>query len=217
MMEGNAISYAGLRTGGTTRLALISGNVFLHTACHDIVNAWNASRPVSSYYDLSTTLDAWIPYIPWTWTVYYFGDLYILLWGSYVVWKMPPRGFPRSVIVYSGMIIAGALIQLALPARSPWPLDATFVQQWFHRQITYDPYVCLPSMHVALAVLPASMAFDVFSSRAVKITSAVLAALVSVSTVTLKEHYIVDVGAGVILALFFYALWKKGMSHGIPG
>jgi ribonuclease HII len=132
--------------------------------------------------------------------VYYVGDLYILFWGAIVVWKMPHREFTRAIPVYGAMIIIGALMHIVFPGRSPWPENGAFVQRWFHEQITFDPYVCLPSMHVALTVLPACMTFDVLSSRSVRIVSTVLAALITVSTITLKEHYALDAVAGTLLA-----------------
>jgi membrane-associated phospholipid phosphatase len=198
----------GTRPGGIARAGLISGNIALHTICHDIVNAWNAKRPSSDFHDFSTSIDQWIPYVPWTWVVYYFGDLYILFWGSYVVWKMPHRDFTRTILVYSVMIIAGALMHFALPGRSPWPENGSWVQHWFHERITFDPYVCLPSMHVALTVLPTCMTFDLFSARPVRIVTTILAVLITVSTLTLKEHYALDALAGILLGLICYAFWR---------
>ena len=197
------------RSGSVTRVLLISGNVVLQTLCHDAVNAWNAARPSSDLYDFSTVVDQWIPYIPWTWTVYYFGDIYVLFWGAYVVWKMPHGDFLRAYLVYFAMIVTGALVQYLMPGRSPWPEDGAFVQHWFHEQITFDPYVCLPSMHVALAVLPACMTFDVIRARSLRILTVVITVLITISTLTLKEHFALDAVAGIMLALICYAFWRK--------
>jgi hypothetical protein len=195
------------------RAALISMNILLHTACHDLVTAWNAARPSRDFYDFSTPLDRWIPYLGWSWIAYYFGDLYILLWGSFVVWNMPSRQFFWAVPVYSVMIIAGALTHFALPGYSPWPEQGSLVQHWFHEHITFDPNVCLPSMHVALTVLPTCMAYDVFHSRVVHILCTVAAVLITVSTVTLKEHFVLDALAGLLLGLLFYVVWKKASAN----
>jgi len=199
---------AASRQRSILRAALIAGIALLHVLCHHFANAWNAARPASDLHDFSTAVDQWIPYLPWTWVVYYFGDLYILLWGSYVVWNIPQRKFPRALLVFAAMIVAGALVQIAIPGRSPWPENGSAVQHWFHERVTFDPYVCLPSMHVALAVLPSCMTFDVFPARPVRILITVLAALITASTLTLKEHYALDAVAGLILALSCYAFWR---------
>jgi membrane-associated phospholipid phosphatase len=193
---------------GIVRATLIAVNVVLHTVCHDLVTAWNAVRPSSNFHNFSTSIDHWIPYLGWTWIFYYFGDLYIFLWGSCVVWKMPSRQFYRAVAVYSIMIVLGALTHFVVPAYSPWPDHPSPIQVWFHEHITFDPNVCLPSMHVALTVLPTCMTFDIFSSRTVKILAFLSAVLITVSTLTLKEHYAMDAIAGLVLALVSYVVWK---------
>jgi membrane-associated phospholipid phosphatase len=193
----------------TLRAALIAGNIALHTGLHDTVTALNAARPPSAFYDFALPIDGWIPYISWTWVIYYFGDIYILFWGSIVVWNLPSRQFYRAVAAYTAMIVVGAALHLALPGVSPWPEGGSAVQQWFHENITYDRNVCLPSMHVALALLPSCMTFDAFRSRTAGAVAIAIAALVAISTVTLKEHYLLDVIAGVFLALVVYAIWKR--------
>lgn len=211
----DAVTGAGdLRPGRAARAALISGIIALFFAIHDAVTAINAARPPGAIHDLSLPVDGRIPYLAWTWVIYYFGDLYILIWGSIVVWKMPSRQFTRAVIAYAVMILIGAGVHLALPGRSPWPDDGSVVQHWFHEVVTNDRNVCLPSMHVAFALLSACMTFHVFRSRSAGVVALVLTVLISASTLTLKEHYALDVAAGALLALAVYAAWK--VSDGTP-
>jgi membrane-associated phospholipid phosphatase len=200
---------ASLRPPRTLRAVLISANIALHIAVHDLVTGINAARPASVFRDLALPIDGQIPYVAWTWVIYYFGDLYILFWGSYVVWKLPSRQFSRAVVAYTVMILVGAAIHLAFPGRSPWPEEGAAVQHWFHEQITYDRNVCLPSMHVALTLLPTCMTFHLFRSRGVRIVVSIAALLISASTVTLKEHFVLDVIAGTVLALVVYAVWRR--------
>lgn len=208
-MKRAATSSEGIRPPGTTRAAFILGNILLFLATHDFVTALNASRPSSAFYDLSLPVDSWIPYVSWTWVIYYFGDLYIPIWGTIVVWKLASRQFYRAVVAYSAIILVGAAMHLALPGRSPWPEDGSVVQHWFHETFTYDRNVCLPSLHVALALLPTCMTFHVFPSRTVGIVATIITALIAISTITLKEHFVLDVIAGTILALVVYVLWKQ--------
>ena len=208
-----------LRPPRAVRAALLAGNIALQTALHDLVTALNATRPPSAFYDFSLPIDSWFPYVAWTWVIYYFGDLYILFWGSIVVWRLPSRQFYRAAVAYAAMIVVGAGMHLALPGISPWPENGSAVQQWFHEQITYDRNVCLPSMHVALALLPSCMTFDAFRSRAAGTVAIIISAFIAISTVTLKEHFVLDVIAGIVLALAVYAIWRRpgGDQPGKPG
>ncbi len=196
--------------GWRRRLTAISAIVFLHAGCYYVVNLVNSRREFSAFADLEIALDRWVPFVEWTWTIYYFGDLYIVLWGAFVVWRMPELWFRRAMLAYAGMIVVGAAIQLALPARAPWPEALGGAQRWAHGLIAMRPYACLPSMHVALSVLPAALGVAVLDGRWLRTASVVLAILITISTVTLKEHFVLDAAAGVLLALCAYVYWLVG-------
>ena len=143
----------------------------------------------------------------WTWTIYYFGDVYITIGAAFIVWRLNLKKFKNATLVYSGMIFSGALIQVLLPAQAPWPEKIIPSHLFFHDLIKMKPYACFPSMHVALAVLPACLLFSVTKNKLIRILSTTTAALISFSTITLKEHYVMDVVSGLVLALIFYAVW----------
>jgi membrane-associated phospholipid phosphatase len=65
------------------------------------------------------------------------------------------------------------------------------------------PYNCFPSLHVALSCVAASSIAEV--DRRAGIGAWFLAALIVLSTVLLKQHYLADVAAGALLA--FVAHW----------
>jgi len=196
--------------GWRSRLTAIAAVVLLHAGCYYVVNLINSWRALSTFVDLEIALDRWIPFLEWTWTIYYLGDLYIVFWGAFVVWRMPGHWFRRAILTYAGMIVVGAAIQLALPASAPWPATLNDAQRWVHDLIAMRPYACLPSMHVALAVLPAALGVTVLDQRWLKILSVGLAVLITLSTVTLKEHFVLDAAAGVLLALAAYLYWRVG-------
>lgn len=173
-----------------------------------MVNLINSFRPYSSFYDFHTIIDSWIPYIGWTWIFYYFGDIFILVGASIIVLRLSDMKFFRAMYVYSGMIITGALFQIALPGKAPWPYDLASVQQFVHNLISMRPYACLPSMHVALSVLPVCILFSVFKSSLIRFFSTLLAVLITVSTLTLKEHFFLDALTGLMLGLVFYGFWR---------
>lgn len=83
------------------------------------------------------------------------------------------------------------------------------LQQIVHRMLRLDRYACLPSMHVALTVFPTCLAFSVCPSRLVQSGLVLMTVLISLSTLTFKEHVALDVVAGVVLALAFYAVWSR--------
>lgn len=196
--------------GWRSRLTAICGIVFLHVGCYFLVNLINSRRELSAFVDLEIALDRWVPFLEWTWTIYYLGDLYIVLWGAFVVWRMPRRWFRRAILAYAGMIVVGAAIQLAVPARAPWPAALSDAQRWVHGLISMRPYACLPSMHVALTVLPTALGIAVLADRWLRTMSVGLAILITLSTVTLKEHFVLDAAAGVLLAFSAYVYWLVG-------
>lgn len=191
------------------RLLLMSGVVILHLACYNfLVRDINGQRAPSELLNLQTVVDSWIPYAGWTWFFYYLGDLYIVFFAAYVVWKLPEAKFLRSVWIYIVMIIFGALLQIALPSKSPWPESLASVQHWFHISFSINPYACLPSMHVALAVLPTCIGLRILKSFWLKALSIAMASLIAISTISMKEHYFLDSLSGVIFALLFYVIWR---------
>lgn len=190
------------------RLPALAAVVALHIALYYLVNFVNSGRPAGSLLDFEIPIDGWIPFIPSSAIVYYLGDAYILLWGSFVLSRLPPRGFRRAIVAYAGMIAVGAAIQLMLPARAPWPAEPAAMQAWVHDAIALRQYACLPSMHVALSVLPAALSVSVLERPSARWASVVAAALITISTLTLKEHYFLDSATGVLLGLSAFAWWR---------
>lgn len=78
-------------------------------------------------------------------------------------------------------------------------------------QLNYDldpPLNCFPSLHVAWAFVSALTCYRVH--RGVGIAAQVWAALIGVSTLYTKQHYVVDVIAGMAMAYFAYAIFLRG-------
>jgi len=198
------------RPSPQVRVVGMAGIALLHIVWYYVVNITNSYRPSTVFVDLSLAIDRWIPYVGWTWVIYYFGDLYIVIWAGVVFWQIPRSRFDRAVYAYGGMIVVGATMQLLVPATAPWPANPTAAQQWMHELISMRPHACMPSMHVALTVLPAGLAVSVLHSRLLRFSSTILAALITVSTLTLKEHFFLDAVTGVALGLAAYAFWRAG-------
>lgn len=196
--------------GPRVRAALVAGVVVLHFGVYRLVNVVNARRPASALLDLSTRVDDWLPYLGWTWIVYYAALPYVLVFGSLVVLRLPRRLAVRAAGTYVAMVLAGGALQLLFPAHSPWPAEISPAQRFFHEAVSYDPFVCLPSMHVALVTLTACFSSAGSRTARARIAHGAMVVLVSLSTLTLKEHYVWDVVAGGLLAAAAFLVWRRG-------
>jgi H+/Cl- antiporter ClcA len=77
------------------------------------------------------------------------------------------------------------------------------------------PYNCFPSLHVAHSFVSALTCYRVH--RRVGITAVVCAALVGLSTLFTKQHYVLDVIAGVFLACVAHVVFLRSYrSEEIP-
>jgi membrane-associated phospholipid phosphatase len=193
------------------RLTVILSIAFLHLSCFLLVNTINARRPVEAFKNLEIALDRKVPYLAWTGVVYYFGDLFVVLFAALIIWNMQRARFRRVAFVYAGMILAGAIIQLLIPGRAPWSENLAAFQKAFHGSLGLRPYACLPSMHVALSVFPALLSLSFSKSAGLKLLYIACAVLIGISTVTFKEHYILDVVGGTVLAFIFYWVLAMGI------
>ena len=70
------------------------------------------------------------------------------------------------------------------------------------------PYNCFPSLHVAHSFVSALTCWRVH--RGVGIGTGICASLVALSTLLTKQHYVLDVIAGVLLASIAYAVFLRG-------
>lgn len=201
------------RLSAPARAALMVGTGLLHLAVYFAVNELNAGRPASEFWSARTPVDRWIPYVGWTSIVYYLGDLYIVGWGAFVVWRLRGRDFLAGLGAFAAIILAGASIQALFPVEAPFPRELSPVQAFIHGRLSVRPFATFPSMHVALATLPAALAPAVASRRAAR-WSAAAAVAIAVSTVTAKEHFVLDAVAGAALGLGGFALWRKTRSMG---
>ena len=96
-----------------------------------------------------------------------------------------PTSLPRPAVLGDGFF--------------PWTLG-----------LTYDvdsPRNCFPSLHVAWAFVAALSCYRVH--RGVGLAAMGWACLVGVSTLYTKQHYLVDVIAGVIMAILAYVLFLR--------
>ncbi|HKP85717.1 MAG TPA: phosphatase PAP2 family protein [Blastocatellia bacterium] len=157
-------------------------------------------------------IDRLIPFIGWTVWIYH-TQFFILLFAVGAL--ETSAGISRTL--YS-MGLASALsfcVFFFYPTELPRPTVETggLTAQAFQLLYAIDPATnCFPSLHVALAWLAA---LGVAEERARAGTFAVVwAALISLSTMTTKQHYFIDVMAGVLVAGVCRALAKGLLGAG---
>jgi membrane-associated phospholipid phosphatase len=167
--------------------------------------------PYPGYLELKTWLDTAIPYVSWSWIIYYFGFFYITVWGALGIWLMSNRALRRTILVYVGLVLTGGVLHLLLPSDSPWPLvqRLSSAQHSFKSTCNIEPLAGFPSMHAAMSTLPTFIIFYRFKSWSFRILSTVLALLVCLSIITAREHWAIDVPAGIALGLAAGWVWRR--------
>ncbi len=181
------------------------------------------------YYDISLSLDRWIPLSPvWIWA-------YLL----YYPFCLVPFLFP-TVLNDTRLFVriaAGFLIQFIVA----WPIFYFFPTRIIHPVLTgttfsvlavqglyrVDAGCCiLPCLHVANS-LYTGLVLRRFLSPRWSVPIFFVVGLISASTLLIKQHLVVDVLAGVLLGFAAYAFylstarlwvaaWDEGSSSEVP-
>lgn len=126
-----------------------------------------------------------------------------------VVWRRPTLGrLARLVRAFAFTLTGAYTTYLVFPVRLDRPALSghSLATRMLALEYRDKPYNHLPSLHVALAVLVALGCADDRRFRSWLIPAT---AVMAVSTIFVKQHYIVDVLAGVLLALASWRLARK--------
>jgi membrane-associated phospholipid phosphatase len=158
----------------------------------------------------AVALDRALPLQP-AWALVY-GTLYLFLIVLPVFVVRQEEQIRRTVFAYLSIWITSYVIFLAYPTMAPRPSDVIGkgFAVWGLRFL-YDadpPYNCFPSLHVAHSFVSALTCYRVH--RRVGIAAMICASIVGLSTLFTKQHYILDVIAGILLACFWVAYNVSG-------
>lgn len=157
--------------------------------------------------DLTTAIDAWIPFVGWTIWPYLFGIAFSL---TPLVAVRCHRLFRLVAVGYVVVITVSLTCFAVFPVTStelrlnPAALDIDPISKWaimaLHALDTSSNL--FPSLHVSLAALAA---FSIWKAaprwRLLAVTSA---ATVAISVCTVKQHVVFDVVGGLALAAVAY-------------
>ena len=142
--------------------------------------------------------------------------LYVILLPLFIVQQ--PAQIRRTVFAYLTVWITAYACFLAWPTVASRPakvLGDGFVLWGLRSLYDFDPpYNCFPSIHVAHSFVSAVACYRVH--RGVGTAAAIAASLVGVSTLFTKQHYILDVIAGIALAAIAWAVFLRKRSGDVP-
>ena len=154
-------------------------------------------------------LDRVVPLQP-AWALVY-GSLYLFLILLPVFVVRQEEQIRRTVLAYLMVWIAAYVCFLAYPTQAPRPAEAlgegfaVWGLRFLYR--ADPPYNCFPSLHVAHSFVSALTCYRVH--RGLGIAAAFCASLVGVSTLYTKQHYVLDVLAGIFLACVAYVVFLR--------
>ncbi len=145
-----------------------------------------------------------------TWALIY-GSLYLFVIVLPVFVVRQDEQIRRTVLAYLIVWITAYVCFLVYPTVAPRP--AKVIGEGFGvwgLRFLYSadpPYNCFPSIHVAHSFVSALTCYRVH--RGVGIAAGFCAALIGVSTLYTKQHYVLDVIAGIVLAGVAYLVFLR--------
>lgn len=161
--------------------------------------------------------DRVVPLQP-TWVLVY-GSLYLFVILLPVLVVRQEEQIRRTVLAYLMVWITAYACFLIYPTMAPRPdevIGEGFAVWGLRFLYSADPpYNCFPSLHVAHSFVSALTCYRVH--RGVGIAAALCASLIGVSTLFTKQHYILDVIAGIFLACVADVVFlRNDPREGIP-
>ena len=154
-------------------------------------------------------LDRLIPLQP-AWALVY-GSLYLFLIALPVFVVRQKGQIRRTVLSYLAVWITAFVCFLLYPTKAPRPAEVIGdgFGVWALRLLygMDPPYNCFPSIHVAHSFVSALTCYRV--NRRVGIATGLAASLIGISTLFTKQHYVLDVIAGVFLAWAAYLVFLR--------
>ncbi|POA28588.1 MULTISPECIES: phosphatase PAP2 family protein [unclassified Pseudomonas] len=171
-------------------------------------------RVITPRYSWVTPLDEVIPFIAQSWWAYVLFFPFVLLAAAYVS-ANAFRAFKNATgIAFGVAILCFWLFPEYVPRPDIGSIDNAFLHQRLSRlwQLDLASNGC-PSLHVAVTCL----ACRALWSRHYKWLTGITGLLICLSTLTLKQHTLIDVAGGVLLALACaLATQRQGSNARVP-
>lgn len=188
------------------KLVLAVSATALHGLLYGIPNRIHLAPPMELR---MTWLDRAVPFVPESFWLY-LSD-YLLVFIAFLLCRRPGSA-ARFIYAFMTTVLVATLVHGMWPttyprALFPVPEDASPFVHWMvarFREVD-SPASCMPSLHVATAFLSAFAVVWEGDRRAPALVA--WAALIWGSTLTTKQHYVLDGVAGLLLALAVWALF----------
>ncbi|HVI04052.1 MAG TPA: phosphatase PAP2 family protein, partial [Enhygromyxa sp.] len=155
-------------------------------------------------------IDRAIPFVPWT--VWLYGTITWVCLGAWLTVPSRAAG-ARLLASISIAAITCSIVFVLFPTSFPrelYPLeslDSASLRELSRLRAADSPSNCLPSLHVALAWgIALSWAGNFRERRLVQAAAIAWALIISVTTITTKQHFVVDVPSGAAVGVF--AWWS---------
>jgi membrane-associated phospholipid phosphatase len=153
-----------------------------------------------------TFVDKMMPFLPDSIWIYnsQFLMVFLALWSC--------SNTVRRTATYYAMALAtiiSSLFFVFMPTEFPHQIlheDGVTGLLWKILYLTDTPQNCFPSLHVALAILAANAL--VILNRYWRVLAPLWATLICISTLTTKQHYLVDILGGIVVALISWLIVK---------
>jgi PAP2 superfamily. len=196
-----------MRSRTLKKCLMLASASLVHVVGYLLVNAYAAKNGLS--YDVALPWDQHIPFIkyfsPFYSVVYLFPLVtFFLLWKDGALMSGFYRAFIGAGLISLG-IFAVFPVEFRLRATLQPPYDFFENLVRFFYWADNPPYNCIPSLHVALAVI---------SARAIQLRQKswapwfyFLAAMITLSTLFIRQHYLLDLAAGLALSVAMIILF----------
>lgn len=182
--------------------------VSFYTIGYLSINRLNDYR--NHYYDVSLWFEKDIPFVPSAIIGYSF--VFLLVAILYLIIDSM-RDFWDMFIRFSIMILLCFIIFLIFPVRMDLRPDVSMANDWITELVCFyfwidHPYNLFPSMHLSASFFSAF--YCMRKGPIIGWITMIMAMIVGISVVLLKQHYIMDVVAGFIVAWFcsFFSMKK---------
>ena len=154
--------------------------------------------------------DAAIPLVPWFQPFYLL--CYVVTFGLFLI-SREPAFLNRAYIMFIAANGFAFLFFAAFPVLGP-PREAIMpdVSAWHGllvlNQTLDTQYNAFPSLHVTNPCLVAMLSWREHGLSFKSLLFTLIAVLISVATLFVKQHYVLDVFAGVVLAIGTFLVWR---------
>ncbi len=175
--------------------------------------------PALDIVSVSTFIDKQIPFVPQFVIPYVSWYLYISL-GSFLLSARKNQDYYKYLAgLVSGWLVCCGCFYF-------WPVEiirpGIETKDAFSRAVQFiyiidGRFNCLPSTHVLAATLVTLFLCKYYRNSCIRIMSVIWCLLICISTLFIKQHYMLDVVSAIILSLILFSLFNLPIMKTVPG